>query len=126
MADKCAYCGETNESVRTHSSILECRKCWDYRKMDRPASLHWEKVAREFLSNVDMWDIGTFLPVCGMTQDQAAVMLHAANLVLARSAALNKFGPEHTWTEEERTQYQEWVGDHKKYLDGLQVVNTNA
>jgi hypothetical protein len=97
----CAYCGARNESVSTHSGILECGKCWNYRKMDRPAALHWAKVGEEFLSNVDMWDVTSYLPACGLTTDEMHTMIRAARKVRDHSKALVEKGPEHTWPKDE-------------------------
>jgi hypothetical protein len=97
----CAYCGARNESVSTHSGILECGKCWDYRKMDRPAALHWAKVGEEFLSNVDMYDWMYYFDKCGLTRDEAVTMIGAAQKVRDHSKALVEKGPEHTWPKDE-------------------------
>lgn len=104
MDEKCAYCG--GPDARTHSGILECGRCWDYRKLDRPAALHWAKVGAEFLSNVDMYDVMTYLPACEMTQDEMHTMLTMARRVEVRSRYLKENGAPHTWSDEVQAHYE--------------------
>lgn len=62
---RCAYCGmppSEELEVSTHSGVWECTRCWNWRKLDGPAARHWYKVSSEFLDNVDLHDIITFLP----------------------------------------------------------------
>jgi len=92
---KCQRCGVEDDTVRTHSNVEECSKCWDYRKLDRPAALHWAKVGAEFLSNVDMYDIMYYLPKCGLTKEEMHTMLNAAKKVQDYSQKLVDHGPEH-------------------------------
>lgn len=99
MDEKCAYCG--GDGARTHSGILECGRCWDYRKLDRPAALHWAKVGESFLSNVDMYDLMDYLPkVIGLDRDEMGSMLMAAWKVKTVSRYLVENGPRHTWSAE--------------------------
>ena len=99
--NKCAYCGARNETVATHSGILECKKCWDYRNLDGPAAEHWAKVAADFLSNVDLYDLMYYLPKCELTKEESATMLSAAKKVRDYSQKLVDVGPEHRWPKEE-------------------------
>jgi len=43
MSKKCQYCGRRSRSVSMHSGILECDRCWDWRKLDHNAALFWKK-----------------------------------------------------------------------------------
>lgn len=100
---RCGYCGRQNESVRMHSGIYECQLCWDYRKLDRPAALHWAKVTSRdegFLSNVDMYDFMDYFPKCGLTRDEAETMIVAAQKLERYSRFAREHGPEHTWSPE--------------------------
>jgi len=100
---RCGYCGRRNASVRTHSGIEECSQCWDYRKLDRPAALHWAKVtSREegFLSNVDMYDFMDYFPKCGLSKEEAMTMIGAAQKLERYSRYAKENGPEHTWSDE--------------------------
>lgn len=89
--EKCAYCGARNKSVSTHSGILECDKCWYWRKLDGPAHTHWARVTKEFLSNVDAYDwteFGGKIP--DMTMEEFREMLTLAikfNVGLAKMEA---------------------------------------
>jgi hypothetical protein len=113
---KCAYCGTENDTVATHSNVEECSLCWNYRKLDRPAALHWAQVAREFLSNVDTHDMMTYLPASlkdakngkgepvNVTWDQLlcgaqAVMLHSDRLLIE--------GPPHMWAKDEEKHWSD-------------------
>lgn len=105
--ETCAYCGTTDASVGTHSGTLECRRCWDYRKLNRPAALHWAKVGASFLSNVDMHDWMTYLPkVCGLTQEEASTMLKGATKVELMSRYLVENGPRHRWSDEVEAHFE--------------------
>ena len=100
---KCDYCGARNQSVSMHSGVYECDKCWDYRKMDRPAASHWAKVGTEFLSNVDMYDLMYYFQKAGLTKEEANTMLSAAHKLRDYSQKLIDVGPEHRWPKEEKT-----------------------
>lgn len=107
MNEKCAYCGETDETVATHSGTLECSRCWTYRKLDRPAALHWAKASKEFLSNVDMYDWMTYLTKrAGNTQQEVSTMLKAATKVELESRYLVEHGPEHRWSDEVQAHFE--------------------
>jgi hypothetical protein len=102
----CAYCGAQNDTVATHSNVLECHLCWTYRKLDQPAAAHWAKVAKEFLSNVDVHDMTTFLPAAlkdakngkGEPVDVSwSDLLNGAQAVMLHSERLLTDGPPHTW-----------------------------
>ncbi len=75
----CATCGSPAD--KTSSGLPECWPCWNWRKLDGPAARHWARVATEFLSNVDMYDVTKFLPACGLTEDEIGVMLATARKV---------------------------------------------
>jgi recombinational DNA repair protein (RecF pathway) len=101
-ARRCQRCGITDQSVTTHSNVDECSRCWNYRKLDLPAAEHWAKVAREFLSNVDVYDIMTFLPTALVGAERVADhggMLRAARRIMEYSERLIKEGPPHVWRE---------------------------
>lgn len=71
----CAYCGRTPEELgyepRTHSGVLECEQCWDWRKLDCPASTAWSRITHEFFRTVDTYDLMTFFPKnCGFTDEE--------------------------------------------------------
>lgn len=105
---RCAHCGACDATVATHSNVDECSRCWTYRKLDRPAAAHWAAVARTFLSNVDTYDVLTYLPAAladarngkgepvTVTWDQ---VLLGAQTVMLRSERLLRDGPPHTWSE---------------------------
>lgn len=82
----CARCGRPAD--KWSSNVPECSPCWYRRKLDLPAAQHWAKVAAEFLSNVDMYDLMTYLPACGLSEDEMRTMLHAARKVLEHSEAV--------------------------------------
>lgn len=103
----CAYCGVTGRvDVRLHSGTLECGRCWTYRKLDRPAALHWSKVAAEFLSNVDMYDVETYLPSCGVEGEDVTTSILSARKIEVRSRYLVEHGPQHTWSDEVEAHYE--------------------
>lgn len=79
----CARCG--NPADKSSSGMAECWPCWHWRKLDLPAAQHWHKAAEHFLSNVDMYDLMTYLPACGLSQDEMTVMLKAARKVVDHS-----------------------------------------
>jgi hypothetical protein len=64
------------------SGTATCWSCWNQAKLNLPAARHWAKVAEEFLSNVDMHDVLTYLPNCGLTTEEATTMLASARKVL--------------------------------------------
>lgn len=86
----CSRCG--NLADKTSSGMSECWPCWNWRKLDLPAAQHWAPAAEVFLSNVDMYDVMTYLPACGLTQEEMGVMLKAARKVLDHSTTVLK-GP---------------------------------
>jgi hypothetical protein len=97
---KCQRCGSA-DNVSTHSGVDECSGCWNYRKLDLPAAQHWHKVAGEFLSNVDMYDMMTYLPEALSGDDKVdityAQMLRAVQAVMVHSKRVCENGPYHTW-----------------------------
>lgn len=98
---KCAYCGAEDGSVEYHSGVQECRRCWNYRKLDEPAASHWAKVAKAFLSNVDMYDLTQYMPrVVGLEQSELTAVLTGARRIELVSRYLNDNGPRHTWSDE--------------------------
>jgi hypothetical protein len=94
---KCQRCGQGDKDVSMHSGVYECGGCWTYRKLDEPAASHWAKVAAEFLSNVDVYDMTVYLQKCGLTKEEGYQMIGAAQKVLDYSQKLVKDGPEHVW-----------------------------
>lgn len=106
---KCSRCGHYDETTTTHSSVEECSGCWHHRKLDAPAARHWAKVAQEFLSNVDAYDMLTYLPKAledvvdgngeplNLTWGQ---LLRGAQAIMLHSERVLKDGPYHLWTEE--------------------------
>jgi len=89
MADKakCAYCGKTKAGVRMHSGIMECKDCWNWRKLDGPAAEHWERVAKEFLSNIDMYDFDQYLTKsCGINPSVLIATFDVAKQIMVNSA----------------------------------------
>ena len=87
-------CGCGQPADKFSSNQPECWPCWNWRKLDRPAADHWERVAGEFLSNVDTYDLMTYLPACGLTQEEAIAMLRSAQTVLEHSKRIRQ-GPPH-------------------------------
>lgn len=81
----CSYGSETHPAEKVMSGTPICWKHWNLVKLDLPAAEHWSKVAEAFLSNVDMYDVMTYLPACGLTQDEMSVMLASARKVLDHS-----------------------------------------
>jgi hypothetical protein len=108
---RCQRCGQTDVSVATHSGVEECSGCWHHRKLDAPAASHWAKVSKEFLSNVDMHDMMTYLPRAledavdgngeplNLTWGQ---LLRGVQAVMLHSERVLKDGPYHLWEEEEK------------------------
>lgn len=92
MTEKCGHgCGRDAE--KTSSGHPECWPCWNRRKLDLPAAEHWARVSAEFLSNVDMYDVMTYLPErCGLGKDDMQTMIQAVRKVQTYSAALLKAG----------------------------------
>jgi hypothetical protein len=52
---------------------------------ERLAASHWKNAATKFLSNTDMYDIDVFFPAAGLSDDEARIMLTAANKLLHHS-----------------------------------------
>ena len=104
---RCSYCGHVDDgrnTVSTHSGREECHGCWNHRKLDRPAAAHWAKVAREFLSNVDAYDVLTYLPKALEGGDRVtdyAAMLRSVQAVAEHSERVLRDGPYHQWTDAE-------------------------
>jgi len=99
---RCQRCHVDDDTVATHSNVDECSRCWTYRKLDLPAAEHWARVAREFLSNVDLHDLTSFLPEALDRSDvltDHATMLRAVRAVAEYSERLLKEGPPHVWRE---------------------------
>lgn len=94
----CSYCGL--RWGRTHSARYECGGCWTYRKLDRPAALHWAKVLLPLFSNIDLYDHKDFFPDAGTDGS----FLDGTLEILLRSKLLLIYGPEHTWPDEIVTQ----------------------
>lgn len=83
-----AKCGCGRPADKFSSGDPECWNCWSIRKLDLPAARHWARVAEEFLSNVDFHDLTAFLPACGMTREEAGVMIRCAQKVRDHSKQL--------------------------------------
>lgn len=98
---KCQRCGIESDTVSTHSGVDECSACWNYRKLDFPAAQHWHKVAAEFLSNVDLYDMQTYLPTSLAGDDRVDIdygqLLRGVQAVMVHSKRLIDDGPQHTW-----------------------------
>jgi hypothetical protein len=101
---KCQRCGEPTTDI--HSGEAECPDCWTFRKLDLPAAQHWNKVAKEFLSNVDLHDMQTYLPKA-LSSDERVVsdgttygeLLRAVQAVWQHSERVLKEGPYHMWKD---------------------------
>lgn len=93
MTDDLGTCGCGDPADKYSSGIPECYNCNRWRKLQRPAALHWEKVAAEFLSNVDMYDWMYYFTECGLTREQAVTMIEAAVKVRDHSKATAKMPP---------------------------------
>ena len=104
VTPKCAYCG-TEGDYSYHSGVRECPSCWDYRKLDGPAARHWATMSEGFLSNVDFYDLMKYFPKCGLSSDEAYVMLKAARKVKLMSEYLVKHGPVERWDKGTKTAY---------------------
>jgi len=103
---KCQRCGVEDETVATHSGVEECNGCWTHRKLDAPAASHWAKVAKEFLSNVDMYDMETYLSKAladGHRVTDWGTMLRSVQAVMVHSERVLKDGPYHLWKDEVKT-----------------------
>jgi hypothetical protein len=100
-AQTCEYCGRRNQSISVHSGIWECEECWNYRKLDGPAAAHWAKVAADFLSNVDMYDLMHYFQKAGLKHEESETMLTAAQKLRDFSQALVDKGPVHMWPKME-------------------------
>jgi len=62
---QCAYRrpdGKPHAAEKHMSGTPICWPCWNWVKLNGPAARHWLRVGGEFLSNVDMYDLTTFLP----------------------------------------------------------------
>ena len=70
----CEVCGKSEDEVGqidTHSGVLECWPCWNWRKLNGPASTAWSKLTKEFFSTVDMHDLTNFFPKsCDLSSDE--------------------------------------------------------
>lgn len=71
-----------------HSGVYECDVCWNWRKLDKPAALHWEKVSTEFLSNIDMYDVMNFFPDAGLSREDYTTMIQSARRLLQYSQGM--------------------------------------
>lgn len=83
--EKCRYCGSQAEKYKSGTPI--CWSCWYWVKLDHPAATHWARVAEEFLSNVDFYDLTKYLPACDLTADEIHTLLDGARRVLEHSRA---------------------------------------
>jgi hypothetical protein len=86
-------CGCGQPADKFSSNRPECWPCWYWRKLDWPAAEHWERVAGEFLSNVDMYDLMTYLPACGLERDEVFAMLRSVRAVLEYSKRIRQGSP---------------------------------
>jgi hypothetical protein len=120
---KCAYCNTRDESVATHSGIMECRKCWNYRKLDGPAAAHWAKVTKDFFSSVDMHDLMTYLPeVIGLDRHRRNIMFDAVFLLKIKSEYLKEHGPEHRWSDSTMDEYKADVSNVIESLNSYTIT----
>lgn len=88
MAECCAYCEKNAEKYS--SGIPECWDCWYQRKLNMPAASHWQKATKEFLVNVDMYDLTQYFPACGLTRDEMNSMLKSLEKIFVHSESLLK------------------------------------
>ena len=91
-ARKCAYCGATPSDtvdVSTHSGVEECGACWNWRKLDGPAARHWNRVAKELVSNIDAHDLMTFFPKrIGLGADEFEAFFTMARQIIDKTDAM--------------------------------------
>jgi len=89
--EKCIYGDHLAEKYQSGRPI--CWKGWNWNKLDEPAARHWVKVAEAFLSNVDMYDLQSFIPDAGAdvsVLENARKILEHSKLVLEGSPCRNK------------------------------------
>ena len=82
MDEMCAYGDGNHPAERVQSGTPICWQHWYWVKLNLPAATHWKRVGEEFLSNVDMWDLMSYLPACGLTQEEMTIMLKGAEKVV--------------------------------------------
>ena len=86
----CAYGKEAHPAEKRMSGTPICWAHWNWVKLNEPAARHWARVAEEFLSNVDMYDVTKFLPACGLTEEQMGTMIDSARKVRDHSIEVLK------------------------------------
>jgi hypothetical protein len=84
IPEACCYGGD-HPAEKYMSGSPICWRHWYWLKLDLPAANHWERVAREFLSNVDTWDITQYFVAAGLNEDEMATMLTSARKILSHS-----------------------------------------
>ena len=85
ITTRCGNCGTLTDGF--HSGDYECGPCWDWRKLDGPAASYWSRVTHEFLKQVDMHDVMTYLPTAVGSKREAYAMLDAVQHLLQYSEA---------------------------------------
>lgn len=86
----CDRCGLPADKFS--SGVPECWPCWNYRKLDRPAAKYWARVTDDILSNVDLYDLGTYFAKCGVSQADASTMLETVHKIREHSKRLVENG----------------------------------
>jgi hypothetical protein len=79
-----------------HSGSYECGSCWNYRKLDRPAALHWHKTLLPLFSNIDFYDQTEYFPAAAAKGND---MLTEAIHICLYSKLLLEHGPEKLWSD---------------------------
>ena len=92
LNEPCAYGGD-HPAEKYMSGTPICWRHWNWVKLDLPAANHWAKVAKEFLSNVDMYDVLNFMPAAGLADHDFARVLEGAQKILAYSLEVQQGPP---------------------------------
>ena len=85
---KCYSCG-LRPTAKITSGTPECGACWNWRKLDGNAAVHWLKASAMFASNVDFHDLTSFIPnSCGVSADEFQSALEVAEKIFTASKAM--------------------------------------
>lgn len=81
----CSYGNEPHAAEKFMSGTPICWAHWNWVKLDEPAARHWAKAVPEFMSKVDMHDLMTYFPACGVTDEERKVWFDCLRKIQAHS-----------------------------------------